>query len=61
MSDVKIEGVRYCDICCCRRDLSEVYPTDRLKAQPKKEENDLAGFPMKQRKENIISVSLSAF
>ncbi|XP_022083614.1 unconventional myosin-X-like isoform X5 [Acanthaster planci] len=40
------------------RDLSEVYPIDRLKTQPKKEETDYAGFPMKQRKENIISGTL---
>ncbi|XP_071802894.1 unconventional myosin-X-like isoform X2 [Asterias amurensis] len=40
------------------RELSEVYPVDRLKSQPKKDDNDFAGFPMKQRKDNFISGTL---
>ncbi|XP_072179526.1 unconventional myosin-X-like [Diadema setosum] len=40
------------------RDLSMVYPVDRFKNANKKEENDFAGFPMRGRKEGILSGTL---
>lgn len=41
------------------RNLGEVYPVDKLKQEHiKKDDNEFAGFPMKQPKDNLITVSI---
>ncbi|KAJ8025311.1 Unconventional myosin-X [Holothuria leucospilota] len=41
------------------RNLGEVYPVDKIKeTQVKKDENEFTGFPVKQRKENVITGTL---